>query len=142
MCLVTNPNVKFIDKNQWKSNLKCNVCSRNFEKLKRINEHHWYYREYIKYLMISRVCGYGVCGDCSKKRINSERACDICFTKQGIEVHEKRREEIIHSKSERVSKAQAMLQKKKEESAQVTKKVSDIKEDVITISIKYNLLLR
>jgi len=60
---------KFTDKSQWSENLKCCVCCRVFDKTQGVNTHH------------CRACGKAVCGDCSRKKINNDRACDICYKK-------------------------------------------------------------
>jgi len=78
----------------------------------------------------SRICGYGVCGDCSKGRVNSNRTCDVCFRKVEIEPHEKRREDIVKSKAERVVKANDILKKRGTDADQCLKRINTVMEEV------------
>ena len=78
----------------------------------------------------SRICGYGVCGDCSKGRVNGNRTCDVCFRKVEIEPHEKRREDIVTSKTERVTKANDILKKRATDADTCQKKLSVIRDEV------------
>jgi hypothetical protein len=79
-------NVKFVDKNEWKDNAACYVCSRTFDKIKGVFTHH------------CRVCGRAVCGECSTKKINDNRVCDVCFYRANNPNAEERRRNVIRSK--------------------------------------------
>lgn len=115
---ITVQDAKFVEKYDWKKNSGCIVCSRKMDKLKGVNRHH------------CRLCAYGVCGECSKKRVNKSRVCDTCFFKQKTDYHVKLREQYLNSKSEKLVQDENTLQKKKEEAASIKTKVSQAHTDI------------
>jgi len=57
------------------------------------------------------VCGKSVCGDCSTKTINKDRACDICFYKAKHKVKENIRNELLFQKNKQIKAYQNHLVK-------------------------------
>lgn len=81
----------------------------------------------------SRICAYGVCGECSKKRVNKSRVCDACFFKQKTDYHVKLREQYLNSKEENIAQDENILQKKKEEASAIKAKVNQTQTDVSVV---------
>lgn len=105
--------------------------------MKGINPHHWWEWACISWInKTSRICAYKVCGECSKKKVNGSRVCDLCYFRQKIEVHEKRREEYIRERGGMIVRAQVMLEKKGEELKHVGRKRSDLIEEVRLLNME------
>jgi hypothetical protein len=47
----------------------------------------------VFFYLFSRFCASSICGECSRKKINNERACDFCFLKQNLKKQEHERRE-------------------------------------------------
>jgi len=80
-------NVSMVTKDEWAREEKCYVCRIFFDRFKSVNQHH------------CRVCGKSSCGSCSRKKINDQRVCDICFTKNVLSNQQKRRKQQLETKS-------------------------------------------
>mmetsp|Transcript_4848 Transcript_4848/g.4049 ORF Transcript_4848/g.4049 Transcript_4848/m.4049 type:complete len:91 (+) Transcript_4848:376-648(+) len=78
--------IKFVDKADWKDSPTCYVCSRAFDKMKGVFTHH------------CRTCGKAVCGECSNKKINDNRVCDVCHFRYTNPRAEERRKDMIKNK--------------------------------------------
>ncbi len=62
--------------------------------------------------------------------MNGNRTCDVCFRKVEIEPHEKRREDIVTSKAERVTKANDILKRRRTDADQCMKRIDTVMEEV------------
>ena len=63
----------------------------------------------------SRVCGKSVCGDCSLKKINNDRVCDICFCKATNQIKERKKKEGISKMDEKITIYKTQLGKKRQQ---------------------------
>jgi hypothetical protein len=58
----------------------------------------------------SYICGKSVCTDCSQKKINSKRACDICFIKKKNSNTENRKKDYLKSKEQTLQRLKIQIQ--------------------------------
>jgi len=63
---------------------------------------------------ISRMCGRAVCGECSAKKINDNRVCDVCYYKADNKRAEERREDQLTSKHASIKTYKKQLLKEKD----------------------------
>ena len=77
-----------------------------------------------------------MCGDCSKRRVNSLRVCDVCFVKQAFKEDEIQRNETVNSRGDKLVKAQDKLKYDKEE---VVRKREELEEFERKVSIGHSI---
>jgi DNA repair exonuclease SbcCD ATPase subunit len=83
-----DPSLFTEDKSEWIQSDNCIVCKKRFDKLKLIYTHH------------CRLCKNSVCGDCSGKKIEDKRVCDICYTRAYDVRGQERRSQTMQSKKD------------------------------------------
>lgn len=81
----------------------------------------------------SRLCGEAVCGDCSMKKINENRVCDLCFYKAGNSRAEKRREDQLKAQKTMIKIYNKQLEKEKNTLNQLAKDKSALAKQVLFI---------
>ena len=72
-----------------------------------------------------------MCGDCSKRRVNSLRVCDVCFVKQAFKEDEIQRNETVNSRGDKLVKAQDKLKYDKEEVIRKKEELEEFEKKVI-----------
>lgn len=118
--------MRIIDKDDWVVGSNCNLCKREFKTMNGVFQHH------------CRVCGMAVCGECSSKKINDNRVCDMCYYKVNNPRAERRREDQLKSKDATRRTYKKQLQREKDELDQliskkyeIDKKMKEEKEDQV-----------
>lgn len=77
-----NSDTQFVNRASWdKGSSFCKVCAKDTKQ--KGGRHH------------CRVCGAGVCGTCSQRKINDKRTCDICFYQAKTVDKSRMREETL-----------------------------------------------
>jgi len=94
--------LKFMEKEDWTEEKHCHICTRGFKKMNGVFAHH------------CRMCGRGVCGECSVKKINDNRVCDLCYYKAENKRSEDRRDDQLKSKNASIKTYKKQLLKEKE----------------------------
>lgn len=79
---VGSDKLNFISEKEFKYEKICWVCKIQFGKINE-RQHH------------CRLCSHSVCGVCSNKRVNENRACDLCFLKMKNVKGERRKKKLI-----------------------------------------------
>jgi len=113
-----NMNVKFLEKADWFMDSQCHICTRAFNKMNRVFEHH------------CRACGNAVCGECSTKKINESRVCDSCFYKANHLRAEERRKDQLKSKNATMKTYKKQLLREKDDLTQLIQKRYDLDKKV------------
>lgn len=75
--------IQFITDKDYKKEDICYVCKITFSTFNR--QHH------------CRLCAHSVCENCSMKRVNDQRVCDICFLKLKNLSIEKKKKKLLNS---------------------------------------------
>jgi len=79
---LANADAQFVNRASWdKGSSFCKVCAKDTKQ--KGGRHH------------CRVCGAGVCGTCSQRRINDKRVCDVCFYQAKTADQSRAREETL-----------------------------------------------
>jgi len=107
------------DKTEWKHSEACLVCRKKFNKLKGILTHH------------CRLCKNSVCGDCSGKKIQENRVCDVCYTKATDHRAQDRRTQMVISKKELRYQYADDRKKYIQEAADIEKNIYELKQTLI-----------
>eukprot|EP01016_Furgasonia_blochmanni_P016391 TRINITY_DN1947_c0_g2_i3.p1 TRINITY_DN1947_c0_g2~~TRINITY_DN1947_c0_g2_i3.p1 ORF type:complete len:444 (+),score=73.11 TRINITY_DN1947_c0_g2_i3:205-1536(+) len=89
---LTIDNITFKPESQWSESENCFVCLRLLGKIKLERMHH------------CRLCGKSVCGDCSQKKINDQRVCDVCFLLQNDQEMVEKKKSIMDEKTVKIKK--------------------------------------
>lgn len=71
-----------------------------------------------------------MCGECSQKKINDNRVCDVCYFKAKNARGERRREDQLKSKTATMRTYKKQLMKEKEELDQLFKKKFELGKTV------------
>jgi len=98
---ISGASVIFIEKSLWMKEFNCFICNIGVDK-KGVSRHH------------CRLCGGSVCGGCSDRVVNGQRACDMCFYKLKTEAEIKTREELLLCKNETIEKMKIRFLQKTE----------------------------
>ena len=77
-----------------------------------------------------------MCGDCSSKKINDNRVCDICFLKAKHARGEKRREDQLKSKVVTMKTYKKQLLKEKDELDQLFQKKFELSKKVKFLNVQ------
>jgi hypothetical protein len=114
-----SPKIKFVSEKDWKMDqVNCWVCERPFDKLKGVFTHH------------CRICGNTICGDCSKREIEKNRACDVCYLKDRDKEAELQRKEVINTMEETVKNYARELENRKGELQDIEKANHDLDDQM------------
>jgi len=116
---LNSESISFVDKSQWTEDLTCYVCSRAFSKMDRIFTHH------------CRVCGRSVCGDCSSKKINNDRACDVCYYKLSNKEQEDSRQEMLLNKINKIEAYKQQIIAAEQKLAEMSKMKKDMERKML-----------
>ncbi|KAL4446170.1 hypothetical protein ABPG74_021709 [Tetrahymena malaccensis] len=109
--------VSFISKSEYENLENCLICNISFEKFGGVSQHH------------CRVCGASVCGPCSRRQINSNRVCDLCFLRCFIKKTEQRRKDQLNTKKNTITQLKQSQEVLKKEILQVQNDINDIKDN-------------
>jgi len=113
-----NRNIKFVDKSDWHMATCCYICTRDFNRMGGVFEHH------------CRACGNAVCGECSSRKIEENRVCESCFFKSNNARAVKRREDQLKSKNATMKTYKKQLGKEKDDLADLIQKRYDLDKKV------------
>jgi hypothetical protein len=79
---MTTDDMQFVNRASWdKGSSFCKVCGKDTKQ--KGGRHH------------CRVCGAGVCGTCSQRKINDKRTCDMCFYQAKTSDRSRMREDTL-----------------------------------------------
>jgi len=109
----------FIDnKKDWITQNSCIVCKKKFDKLKGIFTHH------------CRLCGNSACGDCSIKKIEEHRVCDVCYMKATDHRAQERRSLTLQAKTDLMYKYAKERKGYKKETAELERNTYELRQTV------------
>ena len=85
--------------------------------------------------MSSRACGKAVCGDCSSKKIDDNRVCDVCFYKANNVRAEERRKDQLRCKNDSTECYKEQILKERDDLNNLTKKKLELEKEVIVLVV-------
>jgi hypothetical protein len=95
---ITDSGLSMLGSDKFKDTEYCIICRQIHKSLKSKPNH-------------CRLCGGQACLECSRKRINGEVVCDLCFLKQELKKGESRRKEMLRQKEAAVEEIQAEIER-------------------------------
>jgi hypothetical protein len=79
---------------------------------------------------ISRACGKSVCGDCSTRKINDNRACDVCFYKASNVLVEDKRKNMLIEKTRMIEEYKRKAEEAQKYLEELTNKKKELEKKV------------